>query len=216
MERIGCCSDICAHFCTQPTGWVRIGTSFHRLPANFGFRLHSAYGLGEDWNSFTRTFKTVQRNGCTQPTGWVRIGTRKGRYRSRSTRLLHSAYGLGEDWNTPITVDGVCYTELHSAYGLGEDWNPPLAASHKAAWVTLHSAYGLGEDWNTSIGGMPYPFKCCTQPTGWVRIGTTCYPNALQSTNSCTQPTGWVRIGTQECCFFGVNLWQVALSLRAG
>jgi len=62
--------------------------------------LHSAYGLGEDWN------------------------LESGDYRM-FLRWLHSAYGLGEDWNIALRpkVGYGFLRRLHSAYGLGEDWN---------------------------------------------------------------------------------------------
>jgi CRISPR-associated protein Cas2 len=36
--------------CTQPLGWVRIGTSGQPIRDADGTMLHSASGLGEDWN----------------------------------------------------------------------------------------------------------------------------------------------------------------------
>ena len=61
-------------------------------------KLHSAYGLGEDWNlRWIANKKATLR--CTQPTGWVRIGTAVQENTAATKELLHSAYGLGEDWN---------------------------------------------------------------------------------------------------------------------
>ena len=67
MPRLSCC--------TQPTGWVRIGTFICLHYLTVLNQLHSAYGLGEDWNIYVAEENSA---GCVE---------------------LHSAYGLGEDWN---------------------------------------------------------------------------------------------------------------------
>ncbi len=108
-------------------------------------RLHSAFGLGEDWNTIAWQYCVICRC-CTQPSGWVRIGTSVD-IRDVIVPTLHSAFGLGEDWNNNNRSIQYCQWLLHSAFGLGEDWNSihPLPQSSEAL---LHSAFGLGEDWN--------------------------------------------------------------------